>query len=248
MTTLQLTNSTSVIDFNEVANATHNALRELVAFGNSQRSTTVTVKGAELAFGIFSTKGFTVTINTTATAIADDRFKPYLMAISGQGFTYTASRSIGVGVIPTVTAHFTSDHTDQQMKEFVAQTFIEDCETLRTELAMQIANLVNKINGFTITPIDTTNLRNLDHQITQKEYAHQYLSQTAEKISELNDLIRALPKSPKSLLNGRYRWGNFWRAVSSVSRPSDFMGIKNSAEWCLSSLINPKNPYEKMGL
>lgn len=244
MTTLQLTNSTSVIDFDEVSNATHKALKELVAFGTRQRSTTITTKGAEYGFGVFSTKGFTVTIETTATAIADNRFRPYLMAISGQGFTFTGTRSLGGGVV-TETINFISDHTDQQFKEYVAQTFIEDCETLRTELAMEIANLVNKINGFTITPIDTTDLRNLDHQITQKEHAHRYLSQTAEKISELNDLIRALPKSPKPLLNGLYRWGNFWRAICNVSRPSDFDRIKHTAEWCLSSLIKPKNPYNK---
>jgi hypothetical protein len=236
MTTLVTTNQSSVIDFNEVANATHNAIKELVAFGTRQRSTTVTVKGAEYDFGLFSTKGFTVTIETTATAIADNRFRPYLMAISGQGFTY---RSSTVGAF-----HFTSDHTDQQWKEYVAQSFFNDCETLRTELAMEIANLVNKIDGFTITPIDTTDLRNLDHQITQKQHAHKYLSQTADKISELNDLIRSLPPSPVSLLNGRYQWGNFWRAVSNTSRmTSDYMSIMSSAQWCLSNLINPKNPY-----
>ena len=240
MTTLQLTNSTSVIDFNEVANATHNAIKELVAFGTRQRSTTVTVKGAERSFGVFSTKGFTVTINSTITALANDRFRPYLMNISGQGFTY--KRSDG-GTVATI--HFTSDHTDQQVKEFVAQTFFEDCETLRTELAMEIANLVNKINGFTITPIDTTDLRNLDWQIGQKEHAHKYLSQTSEKLSELNELIKVLPKSPKSLLDGRYRWGNFWRAISNVSRQCDLLKIQDSAQWCLSNLINPKNPYEK---
>ena len=244
MTTLQLTNSTSVIDFVVVANATHKALKELVAFGTRQRSTIITVKGAEMPFGVFSTKGFTVTIETTATAIADDRFRPYLMAISGQGFTFTGNRSLGGGVV-TDTIHFTSDHTDQQWKEYVAQSFFEDCETIRTELAMEIANLVNKINGFTITPIDTTDLRNLDHQITQKEHAHQYLSQTADKLSELNGLIKALPKSPVSLLNGRYRWGNFWRVVSNTRRMtsdymrnSDYMSIMSSAEWCLSNLIN----------
>jgi hypothetical protein len=239
MTTLELTNSTSVIDFNEVANATHKSIKELVAFGTRQRSTNVTVKGAEYD-GVFSTKGFTVTIETTATAIANDRFRSYLMAISGQGFTY---RSSTVGTVQTI--HFTSDHTDQQLKEYVAQTFFEDCETLRTELAMEIANLVNKINGFTITPIDTTDLRNLDHQISQKEHAHRYLSQTSEKLSDLNDLIKVLPKSPKALLNGRYRWGNFWKAVANVSRQCDVKEIQDSAQWCLSNLINPKNPYLK---
>ncbi len=244
MTTLELTNSTSVIDFNEVATATHNALEELLAFGTRQRSTTVTVKGAEYDFGVFSTKGFDVTIETTATAIADNRFRPYLMAISGQGFTFTGNRSLGGGVV-TETIHFTSDYTDQQFKEFVAQTFFEDCETIRTELAMEIARLVNRINDFTITPIDTTDLKNLDYQISRKEHAHRYLSQTADKVSDLNDLIRALPKSPKSLLNGRYQWGRFWREFYKVSRKtSDFLRIKNSAEWCLSNLINPKNPYK----
>lgn len=245
MTTLVTTNQSPVINFNEVANATHKSIKELVAFGTRQRSTTVTVKGAEYAFGVFSTKGFTVTIETTATAIADDRFRPYLMAISGQGFTFTGTRSLGVGVATDTIIHFTSDHTDQQMKEYVAHTFFKDCETLRTELAMEIANLVNKINGFTITPIDTSDLRNLDHQITQKEHAHKYLSQTADKLSELNNVIKALPKSPKSLLNGRYQWGNFWRAISNVSRQCDLRKIQDSAQWCLSNLINPKNPYEK---
>lgn len=239
MTTLQLTNSTSVIDFNEVATATHNALNQLECFGIRQRSTTVTVKGAQYD-GVFSTKGFTVTIETTSTALADDRFRPYLMQISGQGFTY---RSSTVGTVQTV--HFISDHTDQQFKEYVAHTFIEDCETLRTELAMEIANLVNKINGFTITPIDTTDLRNLDWQIAQKEHAHRYLSQTSEKLSELNELIKVLPKSPIALLNGRYQWGNFWRAISNVSRQCDVKEIQDSAQWCLSNLINPKNPYLK---
>lgn len=244
MTTLELTNSTSVIDFNEVANDTHNAIKELVAFGTDQRSTTVTIKGTEND-GVFSTKGFTVTIDTTATAICNDRFRPYLMAISGQGFTYKADRSIGVDAIPTITAHYTSDHTDQQWKEYVAHTFFNECETLRTELAMEIANLVNKINGFTITPIDTTDLRNLDWQITQKEHAHKYLSQTSEKLSELNELIKVLPTSSVSLLNGRYQWGNFWRAVANVSSQSVTRKIQDNAQWCLSNLINPKNPQMK---
>ena len=239
MTTLELANSTSVIDFTEVAVATHNAIKELVSFGTSQRSTTVTVKGAEYD-GVFSTKGFTITIDTTPTALDDERFRPYLMQISGQGFTY---RSNTVGTVQTV--HYTSDHTDQQWKEYVAHTFIEDCETLRTLLAMEIANLVNKINGFTITPIDTTNLRNLDWQIAQKEHAHKYLSQTSEKLSELNELIKVLPTSPVSLLNGRYQWGNFWVAVSNVSSKSVTRKIQDNAQWCMSNLVNPKNPQMK---
>ena len=241
MTTLELTNApTPVTNFTEVAESTRSALLQLEHFADRQRATTLTTKGDQTHLGLFSPKGFTVTIETTATAIADDRFRPYLMNITGQGFTFTASRSIGVGVIPTVTAHFTSDYTEQQWKEYVAHTFFECCETLRTELAMEIANLVTKINGFTITPIDTTDLRNLDRQIAQKEHAHQYLSQTSEKLSELNGLIKTLPKSPRSLLNGRYRWGEFWRAVSNVSRGCSVRDIQDSAQWCISNLINPK--------
>ena len=141
MTTLELTNKPSVLDFKEVATATHNALDQLLDFGARKQSTNVTVKG-EKGFEVFSTSGFTVTIDTTPTAIGDERFRPYLMQISGQGFTY---RSNTVGTVQTV--HYTSEYTDQQWKEYVALTFFEQCKTLKTELAMQIGKASKRYGG-----------------------------------------------------------------------------------------------------
>ena len=138
------------------------------------------------------------------------------------------------------------NNNNQVTKHHAAKVFFDHCVILKTKLDLGVANLFTKINGLTITQIDTTDLTNLDYQIAQNQRTYKYLLQAQDKISKLNDLIRALPKSSDCILNGEFKWGNFWIKLSNVNKfTSDYDAIMNKAELCLCNLINPKNPTTK---
>ena len=241
----------AVIDFGQILYELQNSLRELEYFCAKQRSTKATIDQRAYTMLAFHPKGFSVSIETTASALADDRFDDHVLPILSKGFSGNIN---GEKSGNRVLFKFRSTYTKEQWQHYCAHIFFRECQAVKTITMKEIGKLCKKIEGYqeqfdTNELVKTLNnelLKNLEkHHVSinsrarkleevcrHHAYYFELIERATEEVRAKSNLIDKLPKSKKTLLNGRFRWDLFFESCKNTS-------LGETARWCLSEIINP---------
>lgn len=238
----------AIIDFGQILYELQKTLRELEYFCNKQRSTKVTIDRRAYTMFAFDPQGFDVHIETTASALAGDRFEDHVLAIHSF-LPIESTEKSGNRVL----FKFRSTYTKEQWQSYCAHIFFRECRAVKSITMEEVGKLCKNIEGYK-EQIDTTELaellkdidqhdgslfnrthfaRKLEEVCRRKAHYFELIESATEHVRAKSHFLDKLPRNKKTLLNGNFRWDLFFNSCTNTS-------LSETARWCLSEIIKPR--------